>query len=69
MGFFGIASSGTKLLAVGYVSYGASNMYSSTNGVTWTAQTSGISNPLFGVAWFGTKFVVVGGSGVIFTTP
>ncbi|HYS58534.1 MAG TPA: hypothetical protein VEM34_10385 [Burkholderiales bacterium] len=44
----------------------------SPDGITWTSHTSGTSDGLLGVAWSGTQFVAVGGSGnsgTIFTSP
>lgn len=40
---------------------------SATAGVTWTAQTSGTTNNLNGVAYGGGQFVAVGGSGRVIT--
>jgi hypothetical protein len=35
----------------------------SPDGITWTSRASGTTDYLFGIAWSGTKFAVVGGYG------
>ena len=42
---------------------------STDNGVTWTTQDSGTTQPLWGAAWDGSQFVVVGNLGTILTSP
>jgi len=47
-----------------YVAVGASGAIStSTDGLTWTARTSGTTNQLSGVVWNGTNFVAISAAG------
>jgi hypothetical protein len=53
-----------------FVSVGAAgSIYTSPDGLNWTARTSGTSNDLSGVAWSGSQFVAVGASGYVRTSP
>jgi hypothetical protein len=63
--------SGTKFVAVGWVPGPFGVVYTSPDGVTWTAQTvtPTPSSVLNGVTWSGTQFVVVGVSGTVLTSP
>jgi hypothetical protein len=74
----GAASSGQKLVAVGMTQIsptgdpGPGIILTSSNGITWTQPTLGMTNPkgpFNGVAWFGTRFVVVGANGTIYLSP
>jgi hypothetical protein len=44
-------------------------LLTSATGATWTPQSSGTTQPLYGIAWSGNQFVAVGGGGVILTSP
>jgi hypothetical protein len=41
----------------------------STDGISWTTQTSNTTNQLESVTWTGTQFIAVGASGTILTSP
>lgn len=61
----GVTSSGTRLVAVG--SCGA--ISSSSDGTTWTSETSGTSDVLKEVVWTGAQFVTLGSAGTLLTSP
>lgn len=63
-GMLAMAASATEIMAVG--DFGS--IATSSDGRTWTTWTVG-SARLTGVAWTGTRWVVVGASGTIFTSP
>src|SRR5690606_27716092 len=44
-------------------------LVSTDDGATWTPANSTTTNTLFGVAWLGTRYVAVGGSGTVLTSP
>ena len=60
-----IAFNGTKYLAI-YDFTGS--IISSTDGLTWVAENSNITNNLQKVKWLGGKFVAVGDAGTILTS-
>jgi len=62
---FGITWTGTQFVAVGYP---ASIIYTSPDGVTWTAQTTPAGGYLYGVTSSSTQIVAVGNS-LILTSP
>jgi hypothetical protein len=65
--FFGVSYVNGVFIAVGENGLLAT---STDNGVTWTAQTSGITNKrLFKAAYAGGVYVVVGDSGTILSSP
>jgi hypothetical protein len=64
--FRGVTWSGTQFVTVGGFS---GTIFTSSDGATWTEQTSGNPNPLNSVAWGGNQFVAVGGSGTVLTSP
>lgn len=59
-----VNSAGTVAVIVG----AAGNISSSTDGITWTARTSGTANALNAVMWFSSKFVAVGAAGTLVTS-
>ena len=58
---YGVTASGSQFLAVG----ASGTILTSSDGVTWTARTSGTSQPLFAVARSASEFVAVGESGTL----
>lgn len=61
----GVAWSGTQFVKVGALG----SIFSSSDGTTWTPQTSGTTAYLASVIWAGTKFIAVGAGGTILTSP
>ena len=64
-GLNAIANNGTILLAVG----DGGNAFSTADGVTWTAVTTGVATNLYGVAYSSTVgWVIVGAGGTLITS-
>lgn len=61
----GCAWSGSVFVVVGEGGF----VFSSPDGITWTARTSGTTLNLLSIAWSGSIFVAVGASGVILSSP
>ena len=53
-----------KYVAVG----GSGTILTSSDGISWTSRTSGISNSFYGVTYANSTFVAVGDSGTIITS-
>jgi hypothetical protein len=60
---------GSQFVAVGDPSGPNSVVMTSGNGNQWTPQAISTSNPLRGLAWTGTEWIVVGDASAIFTSP
>lgn len=58
---YSVSWNGSQWLAVG----SNGTVLSSTDGITWTAQTSGTTNILKSVSWNGSQWLVVGTGGTI----
>ncbi len=61
----GLASSGSKLVAVGV----GGAIYSSDDGYQWTYSNSGTTSALRAASWWRDQFLVLGDSGTILTSP
>jgi hypothetical protein len=48
---------------------GSGAIQTSSDGVTWTAQTSGTSASFSGISWSGSHFAAVGSGAAILTSP
>lgn len=48
-----------------YVVTGSETIFTSVDGVTWSAQASGTHHPLYGVFWDGSRFLAAGGGEMI----
>ena len=67
---FNAGAYGTVSGAGRYVAVGNAGAYSVSNdGVTWVSPTLPITTNLRAVAWTGTRFVIVGDGGTIYTSP
>ena len=52
-----------------FIAIGGTSICTSTDGITWTARTSGTSSAVVGVCYNGSKFVAIdAGGGIIFST-
>ncbi len=63
--FYGVGAGGSRFVAVG----AGGMIHTSTNGVSWPATASGVSDLLLNVSGDGSGFVVVGDGGRILTSP
>jgi len=61
---WGVASSGTQVVAVG-----GADILSSSDGISWTSQSGAAGKFLLDVASSGSTFVAVGEGGVVLTSP
>ena len=68
-GLWGVTSSGTQLVAVGYSSASCciDVILTSPDGVTWTPQSTNVGALPMAVTWTGQQYLAVGGSGALGT--